>query len=268
MYACTETPECYVLFAGWLELLHSNPEDHRHVCAGRGRPSRSARGLPCTAWRGKLPYPMPLCSPSAPDPSPEVALTSYPPAAPAQILVPPSSPGMRQRSAAAVVLWAGLPLLGTGSIPSVGEEGWGGKAELYGLHRLCPDKGGWGWSWLERWQVAQPWNNPLMMSHHYKWVRGQDQGAHARARTSAAQQQLWPQLALPLTAGARSALARWSPRPDQYIPHDLCNICRPHGLVAREAGHLCGRSAGDSTRRTPPVMIHYSFPLPSSSLPV
>eukprot|EP00271_Cylindrocystis_brebissonii_P007740 TRINITY_DN2139_c0_g1_i1.p1 TRINITY_DN2139_c0_g1~~TRINITY_DN2139_c0_g1_i1.p1 ORF type:complete len:772 (+),score=165.59 TRINITY_DN2139_c0_g1_i1:54-2318(+) len=26
-----------------------------------------------------------------------------------------------------------------------------------------PDKGGWGWSWLERWMVTRPWENRIMM---------------------------------------------------------------------------------------------------------
>jgi len=50
------------------------------------------------------------------------------------------------------------------------------QSRLWASSTLCPDKGGWGWSWLERWQVAQPWNNPLMMSHHYKWVEGTGPG--------------------------------------------------------------------------------------------
>eukprot|EP00850_Spirogloea_muscicola_P020989 SM000233S07960 [mRNA] locus=s233:50867:55186:+ [translate_table: standard] len=32
-----------------------------------------------------------------------------------------------------------------------------------------PDKGGWGWSWLERWMVARPWENRIIMEQANEW---------------------------------------------------------------------------------------------------
>eukprot|EP00850_Spirogloea_muscicola_P010908 SM000065S20257 [mRNA] locus=s65:635192:639469:- [translate_table: standard] len=32
-----------------------------------------------------------------------------------------------------------------------------------------PDKGGWGWSWLERWMVARPWENGIIMEQANEW---------------------------------------------------------------------------------------------------
>ncbi|CAI5995612.1 unnamed protein product [Closterium sp. NIES-65] len=111
-----------------------------------------------------------------------------------------------------------------------------------------PDKGGWGWSWLERWMVARPWENRLMMAH-YQAVnpKAKRQGAlrlfeaqlveskphrtvelvdMGKCKSCGRRVLVKPSVAQAANAAAAAQASANGTAPSKAIPH-TCNICAP-----------------------------------------
>ncbi|GJP67090.1 hypothetical protein CLOP_g23959 [Closterium sp. NIES-67] len=122
-----------------------------------------------------------------------------------------------------------------------------------------PDKGGWGWSWLERWMVARPWENRLMMAH-YQAVnpKAKRQGALRLFEAQAVESKphrtvelvdmgkckscgrrvlVKPSVAHAANAAAAAQASANGTAPSKAIPH-TCNICAPTVSWAAKVGAL------------------------------
>ncbi|CAI6005318.1 unnamed protein product [Closterium sp. NIES-64] len=122
-----------------------------------------------------------------------------------------------------------------------------------------PDKGGWGWSWLERWMVARPWENRLMMAH-YQAVnpKAKRQGAlrlfeaqlveskphrtvelvdMGKCKSCGRRVLVKPSVAQAANAAAAAQASANGTAPSKAIPH-TCNICAPTVSWAAKVGAL------------------------------
>ncbi|CAI7862241.1 unnamed protein product, partial [Closterium sp. NIES-54] len=122
-----------------------------------------------------------------------------------------------------------------------------------------PDKGGWGWSWLERWMVARPWENRLMMAH-YQAVnpKAKRQGAlrlfeaqlveskphrtvelvdMGKCKSCGRRVLVKPSVAHAANAAAAAQASANGTAPSKAIPH-TCNICAPTVSWAAKVGAL------------------------------
>eukprot|EP00475_Leptophrys_vorax_P002111 TRINITY_DN11200_c0_g1_i2.p1 TRINITY_DN11200_c0_g1~~TRINITY_DN11200_c0_g1_i2.p1 ORF type:complete len:487 (-),score=-13.20 TRINITY_DN11200_c0_g1_i2:256-1716(-) len=127
-----------------------------------------------------------------------------------------------------------------------------------------PDKGGWGWSWLERWMIARPWENRLMMAHYQavnarakrpsavappKASRGVELVDMGKCKSCGRRVLVKPSVAQAATAAAAAEAAVAGTAPLKPVPH-ACNICSPTVSWAAKVGALPPREPSPAPKTT------------------